>query len=58
MIARFMIECVLVEVTRAGGAIGGDGVCLIDCTDPDSNEWPAVNHVAVIENNANHCPSL
>jgi type I restriction enzyme, R subunit len=44
---RYLIEGVPVEVAREDGSIGGDTAYLIDTSDPDRNDWLAVNQFTV-----------
>jgi type I restriction enzyme, R subunit len=55
---RFVVEGVLVEVTRADGTIGGDSARLIDFENLDANDWLAVNQFTIIENKANRRPDI
>ena len=55
---RYLVEGVPVEVTREDGSIGGDTAYLIDFTDPDRNDWLAVNQYTVIENRNNRRPDV
>lgn len=55
---RFLIEGVPVEVAREDGSIGGDTAWLIDFTEPDRNDWLAVNQYTVIENKNNRRPDV
>ncbi|GAB6053109.1 type I restriction endonuclease subunit R [Magnetospira thiophila] len=55
---RYLVDGVPVEITRADGSIGGDTAYLIDCDDPDRNDWLAVNQYTVIENRNNRRPDV
>ena len=55
---RYLVEGVPVEITREDGTIGGDTAYLIDFTDPDHNDWLAVNQYTVIENRNNRRPDV
>jgi type I restriction enzyme R subunit len=55
---RFLVEGVPVEVAREDGSIGGDTAWLIDFTDPDRNDWLAVNQYTVIEDKNNRRPDV
>jgi type I restriction enzyme R subunit len=55
---RYLVDGVPVEITRADGSIGGDTAYLIDCDDPDGNDWLAVNQYTVIENRNNRRPDV
>ncbi|PIR92432.1 DEAD/DEAH box helicase [Candidatus Falkowbacteria bacterium CG10_big_fil_rev_8_21_14_0_10_44_15] len=47
-----------VEYQRPDGSIAGDKVKLIDVTDPDKNDFLAVNQFTVIEQNKNRRPDV
>jgi type I restriction enzyme R subunit len=55
---RYLVDGVPVEITRADGSIGGDTAYLVDCDDPDRNDWLAVNQYTVIENRNNRRPDV
>ncbi|WP_138381169.1 type I restriction endonuclease subunit R [Luteithermobacter gelatinilyticus] len=55
---RYLVEGVPVEITREDGSIGGDTAYLIDYSDPDNNDWLAVNQYTVIENRNNRRPDV
>ncbi|WP_138379469.1 type I restriction endonuclease subunit R [Luteithermobacter gelatinilyticus] len=55
---RYLVEGVPVEITRDDGSIGGDTAYLIDYSDPDNNDWLAVNQYTVIENKNNRRPDV
>src|SRR5882724_5965254 len=47
-----------VEYRRDDGSIAGDRVRLIDFSDPDANDWLAVNQFTVIEGQNNRRPDI
>ena len=55
---RYLIEGVPVEVAREDGSVGGDAARLIDCKDPDANDWLAVNQYTVVEHDQNRRPDI
>src|SRR5690606_11794783 len=55
---RYLVDGVPVEITREDGTFGGDTAYLIDFTDPDRNDWLAVNQYTVIENRNNRRPDV
>ena len=55
---RYLIEGVPVEFARDDGSIAGDTARLIDCKDPDANDWLAVNQYTVVENCHNRRPDI
>ena len=55
---RYLIEGVPVEVPREDGSVGGDAARLIDCEDPDANDWLAVNQYTVVEHDHNRRPDI
>ncbi len=55
---RYLVEGVPVEVAREDGSIGGDAARLINFSDPDSNDWLAVNQFTVIEGENNRRPDI
>ena len=55
---RMLVEGVEVEYRRPDGSIGGDRVWLINFSDPDANDWLAVNQFTVIEGQHNRRPDI
>jgi type I restriction enzyme R subunit len=55
---RFLVEGVPVEFYGDDGVIKGDHVRLVDCADPEANDWLAVNQFTVIEQKANRRPDV
>jgi len=55
---RMLVEGVEVEYRRPDGSIGGDRVWLVDFSDPDANDWLAVNQFTVIEGQHNRRPDV
>ena len=55
---RLLVEGVEVEYRRPDGSIGGDRVWLINFTNPDANDWLAVNQFTVIEGQHNRRPDI
>ena len=47
-----------VEYRRPDGSIAGDSVRLVDFSDPDANDWFAVNQFTVIEGSNNRRPDV
>lgn len=47
---RMLVSGVEVEYRRADGSIAGEPARVIDFTDPEANDWLAVNQFAVTEN--------
>lgn len=54
----YFVDGVPVEVTREDGTIGGDTARLLDFSDPDANDWLAVNQFTVIEDRNNRRPDV
>jgi type I restriction enzyme R subunit len=46
---RMLVDGVEVEITRADGTLGGYPVKVVDFTNPDNNDWAAVNQFTVRE---------
>jgi type I restriction enzyme, R subunit len=55
---RMLRDGVPVEYRRDDGSIAGDHVRLIDFSNPDTNDWLAVNQFTVIENQNNRRPDI
>ncbi|HXC36846.1 MAG TPA: type I restriction endonuclease, partial [Candidatus Acidoferrales bacterium] len=55
---RMLVEGVEVEYRRPDGSIGGDRVWLVNFSDPDANDWLAVNQFTVIEGQHNRRPDV
>jgi len=55
---RMLIDGVEVEYRRPDGTIKGDRVRLADFTNPEKNDWLAVNQFTVIENHNNRRPDI
>ncbi|MGE5556952.1 MAG: type I restriction endonuclease subunit R [Caulobacteraceae bacterium] len=57
-IHRMLVDGVEVEYRRKDGSIKGDRIKVLDFTDPDNNEWHAINQFTVIENRINRRPDV
>lgn len=55
---KMLRDGVAVEYRRPDGSIAGDNVKLVDFSDPDSNDWLAVNQFTVIENHHERRPDI
>jgi type I restriction enzyme R subunit len=55
---KAIVEGVDVEYFGDDGVIRGEQVRLIDFSDPEENDWVAVNQFTVIENKANRRPDI
>ncbi len=55
---RMLVDGVEVEYRRTDGTIRGDQVRLADFSDPEKNDWLAVNQFTVIENHHNRRPDI
>ena len=55
---RMLVEGVPVECKRKDDSIGTEIVRLIDFTDPEANDWLAVNQFTVIEGQHNRRPDI
>ena len=55
---QMLRDGVEVEYRREDGSIAGDRVRLIDFTNPDANDWLAVNQFTVIEGQNNRRPDI
>ena len=58
VIHRFLVEGVPVEYQRADGSIGGDLVRVIDYTDPETNDFLAVNQFTIVQDNHERRPDV
>jgi type I restriction enzyme R subunit len=55
---RMLVDGVNVEYRRKDGSIAGDQVRLIDFSDPNENDWLAVNQFTVIEDKRDRRPDI
>jgi len=55
---RMLAEGIEVEYRRPDGTIRGDLVKIIDFSDPEKNDWLAINQFTVIENRNNRRPDI
>jgi type I restriction enzyme R subunit len=55
---RMLVDGVEVEYRRKDGTIKGDQVRLADFSNPEKNDWLAVNQFTVIENHNNRRPDI
>jgi type I restriction enzyme R subunit len=55
---RMLVDGVEVEYQRTDGTIKGDQVRLADFSNPEKNDWLAVNQFTVIENHNNRRPDI
>ncbi len=55
---KAIVEGIDVEYYAEDGTIRGDKVHLVDFSDPDANDWLAVNQFTVVENGFNRRPDV
>lgn len=55
---RMLVDGIEVEYRRPDGSIGGDRIWLINFSDPEANDWLAVNQFTVIEGQHNRRPDI
>jgi type I restriction enzyme R subunit len=55
---RLLRDGVVVEHKRKDGSIAGDPVRLVDFSNPDANDWLALNQFTVIESGHNRRPDI
>lgn len=58
VIHKYLVEGVPVEYQRADGSIGGDLVRVFDYSDPENNEFLAVNQFTVVEDQHERRPDV
>lgn len=58
IVHRYLIDGVPVEFQRPDGSVGGGQVQVLDYTNPDNNEFLAVNQFTVAENNNERRPDI
>jgi type I restriction enzyme R subunit len=55
---RLLVNGISVECRRKDGTIGAQIVHLLDCDEPENNDWYAVNQLTVIEGQHNRRPDV